>query len=66
MNGQKPRPIKDIKRLSPTSKYPEKELNAIIAKYQDDTASIRRYVIEYWILEMDADGVYWLIKPSQS
>jgi hypothetical protein len=58
MNGQKPRPIKDIKRLSPTSKYPEKELNAIIAKYQDDTASIRRYVIEYWILEMDADSVY--------
>jgi hypothetical protein len=58
MNGQKPRPIKDIKRLSPTSKYPENELNAIIANYQDDTASIRRYVIEYWILEMDADSVY--------
>ena len=58
MNGQKPRPIKDIKLLSLSNKYPEKELNAIIANYQDDTASIRRYVIEYWILEMDADSVH--------
>jgi hypothetical protein len=65
MNGQKPRPIKDIELLSPTSKYPENELNANIAKYHDDTAAIRRYVIEYWILEMDADGVYCLVKPSQ-
>ena len=40
--------------LSPTTKYPEKELNAIIAKYHDDTAAIRRHMIEYGILERDA------------
>ena len=39
--------------LSPTTKYPEKELNLIIAKYHDDTAAIRRYMIEYGILERD-------------
>ena len=45
--------------LSPTIKYPEKELNAIIAKYHDDTAAIRRHMIEYGILERDGASVYW-------
>lgn len=48
--------------LSPTSKYPEKELNAIIAKFHDDTAAIRRHMIEYGILERDAESVYWVSK----
>jgi hypothetical protein len=46
--------------LSPTAKYPEKELNAIIAKYHDDTAAIRRYMIEYGILDRDSESVYWI------
>ena len=44
----------------PTTKYPEKELNAIIAKYHDDTAAIRRYMIEFGILERDGESVYWI------
>jgi hypothetical protein len=28
-------------KLSPATKYPEKELNAIFAMYHDDTAAIR-------------------------
>jgi hypothetical protein len=46
--------------LSPDTKYPEKELNAVIAKYHDDTAAIRRHMIEYGILERDAGSVYWV------
>ena len=46
--------------LSPDTKYPEKELNAIIAKYHDDTAALRRYMIEYRILERDGESVYWV------
>ena len=46
--------------LSPTTKYPEKELNAIIAKYHEDTAAIRRHMIEYGILERDGESVYWV------
>jgi hypothetical protein len=38
-----------------------RELNAIIAKYHDDTAAIRRYMIEYGILERDAATVYWVV-----
>jgi hypothetical protein len=46
--------------LSSGVRYPEKELNAIIAKYHDDTAAIRRHMIEYGILERDTESVYWL------
>ncbi len=63
-------PAKSVKRiavlhhiagdLSPETKYPEKELNLIIAKYHDDTAAIRRYMIEYGILDRDSESVYWL------
>jgi hypothetical protein len=63
-------PAKSVKRiavlqhiasdLSPDTKYPEKDLNIIIAKYHDDTAAIRRYMIEYGILERDGESVYWL------
>jgi len=47
--------------LSPDTKYPEKELNAIIAKYHDDTAALRRHMIEYGILERDEESVYWVV-----
>lgn len=67
-------PAKPAKRLavlhriaqefSPGDKYPEKELNAIIAKYHDDTAAIRRYMIENRILERDSASVYWLASEN--
>ena len=47
-------------KLSPDTKYPEKELNAIIANFHEDTAAIRRYMIEYGILERDGGSVYWV------
>jgi len=47
-------------KLSPDTKYPEKELNAIIANFHDDTAAIRRYMIEFGILERNTQSVYWL------
>ena len=37
-------------------------LNAIIATIHDDTAAIRRYMIEYGILERDGESVYWVSK----
>ena len=60
INGQNFEPSSDFPRSIPTTKYPEKELNAIIAKYHDDTAAIRRHMIEYGILERDAESVYWV------
>ena len=46
--------------MSPNNKYPEKDLNLIIAKYHDDAAAIRRHMIEYGILERNSDSVYWI------
>ena len=50
--------------LSPDAKYPEKQLNVIIAKYHEDTAALRRHMIEYGILERDGESVYWVISDS--
>jgi hypothetical protein len=47
-------------KLSPDTQYPEKELNAIIANFHDDTAAIRRHMIEFGILERNTQSVYWL------
>lgn len=53
--------LKEIVRtLNPDSKYSEKELNAIIANFHEDTAAIRRHMIEYGILERDQGSVYWV------
>jgi hypothetical protein len=54
------RPI--ASKLSPDTKYLEKQLNEIIAKFHPDTAALRRYMIEYGILERDGESVYWLVK----
>jgi hypothetical protein len=51
-------------KLIPDTKYPEKELNLIIAKYHADTAALRRHMIEYGILERDGESVYWVVKNS--
>jgi hypothetical protein len=53
-----------VSELSPDTKYPEKELNLIIAKYHADTAALRRYMIEYGILERDGESVYWVVRDS--
>ena len=49
-----------VSELSPDTKYPEKQLNEIISKYHADTAALRRYMIEYGILERDGESVYWV------
>ena len=50
--------------LSADTKYPERELNAIIANYHDDTAAIRRHMIEFGILERDGASVYWMVTDN--
>ena len=44
--------------LSPDAKYPEKQLNEIIAKFHPDTAALRRHMIEYGLLERNGESVY--------
>ena len=46
--------------FSPGKRYPERELNEIVARFHEDTAAIRRYMIENHIMERDRDSNYWL------
>jgi len=49
-----------VAELSPDTKYPEKQLNEIIARFHPDTAALRRHMIEYGILERNGESVYWV------
>jgi hypothetical protein len=49
-----------ISELSPKTEYAKKELNLIIATYENDTALLRRTGIEHGILERDRDGDCWV------
>ena len=41
--------------------YTEKEVNAILLRFYDDYAILRRYLIEYGFMDRNADGsAYWL------
>jgi hypothetical protein len=40
--------------------YTEKELNEIISHFHDDTAAIRRHMIEFGIMCRNLESVYWL------
>ncbi len=43
-------------------KYSEKEVNEILSKYSKDTASLRRGLIEFRIMDREGGGgAYWLI-----
>lgn len=56
--------IEVLKRIAtvfePGVKYSEKELNTILAKFHEDTAAIRRYMIVFGILERNSESIYWL------
>lgn len=43
--------------------YTEKEVNQILGEYHEDTAMLRRGLIDYRMMDRAADGgLYWLIK----
>ncbi|MDX1613612.1 MAG: metalloregulator ArsR/SmtB family transcription factor [Candidatus Promineifilaceae bacterium] len=49
-----------IQAFEPGRAYTEQEVNEIISRFHDDTASIRREFIDYQLLERTADGrKYW-------
>lgn len=44
--------------LEPGRRYSEKQVNAVLAEYHDDVASLRRYLVDDGYLERDR-GKYW-------
>ena len=47
-----------VREFEPGRRYPEKQVNALLSRYHADTASLRRALIEYRLMQR-AGGVYW-------
>lgn len=52
--------IRIAAEFSEGTKYAEKEVNEIISRFHEDTAAIRRYMIENQIMDRDTTSTYWL------
>ena len=49
-----------LKAFEPGQRYPEKEVNEILKRYNEDTASLRRGLVEYKLMQREGGGgVYW-------
>lgn len=49
------------KRFKPQCTYTEKQVNALLQHVHDDAVEIRRYLVDYGLLEREPDGSqYWL------
>lgn len=48
-------------------RYPEKRVNEILSKFSDDTARLRRWLVEYrYMAREGGGGKYWRIDESRS
>ena len=49
-----------FKAFEPGQRYPEKEVNEILKRYNEDTASLRRGLVEYKLMQREGGGgAYW-------
>lgn len=54
-----------VKRFEPNRFYTEKEVNEVLKDVYEDHVTLRRYLIDFSLLEREADGSrYWLAKPQ--
>jgi hypothetical protein len=51
-------------RFEPGRRYPEKDVNAIIKQYHEDSATLRRELIDGGWMERE-NNVYWLVEGDQ-
>jgi hypothetical protein len=53
--------------LEPGATYTEKELNTVLKRYSDDTATLRRGLVDHRMMARDRDGGrYWLEAEAQA
>jgi len=52
------------RKFEPGRRYSELEVNAIIAEFINDYASVRRYLVDYRFMDRHA-GVYWRIDRAE-
>jgi hypothetical protein len=49
-----------VRVFEPGVRYPEREVNALLAVWHPDVAALRRYLVDEGLLTREA-GVYWRI-----
>ncbi|HEV3353340.1 MAG TPA: DUF2087 domain-containing protein [Acidimicrobiales bacterium] len=47
-----------VQDFEPGRRYPERKVNAMLRKWHDDTAALRRYLVDEGLLDREA-GEYW-------
>ena len=52
-----------VKFFEPGKRYPEKQVNEILVHFHEDTASLRRYMVDLDLLKREK-GIYWLSEES--
>jgi hypothetical protein len=56
-----------LQAFEPGVRYPEKQVNEILARFNDDTASLRRGLIEYHLMDREGGGgAYWRSEESKA
>jgi predicted transcriptional regulator len=54
-----------VKAFEPDRRYTEKEVNATLRRFSDDTARLRRYLVEFGFMERQGGGgEYWRAKTE--
>lgn len=54
-----------VERFDPEARYHERELNAMIKRHHEDTATLRRELIMEGLLRREAD-IYWRVPQGES
>jgi len=52
-----------VKNFEPGVKYPESQVNQTLRKYHDDTAALRRYMVDNGLLKREK-GIYWRLEDE--
>jgi biotin operon repressor len=52
-----------VKNFEPGTKYPENQVNQILRRFHEDTAALRRYMVDNQLLSREK-GIYWRIENS--
>ncbi len=51
-----------IQAFAPSTNYTEKEVNQILRRFHEDTAALRRYLVDAKMLDREGDGLrYWRV-----
>ncbi|MBN2148218.1 MAG: DUF2087 domain-containing protein [Anaerolineales bacterium] len=48
-----------VQAFEPGKRYPEKEVNQMLRRYYEDTAALRRYLVDEGLVQRES-GIYWL------